>query len=132
HIENICDRFKDPSQVRKKPRLLPVRTVTSLRQTAEVRPFLVISPADLVTMVNALFPERRPRSAHSRSGAPSVSGFSAISQPMSIRTAPSTFDTMSVLSTSAESSFSEATTSREPLLEEECSPRRHSPAAQAA
>ncbi|KAL2163022.1 hypothetical protein VTH06DRAFT_6858 [Thermothelomyces fergusii] len=135
HIESIYGRFKDPSQVRKTPRLLPARSVTSLRQTAEVRPFLVISPADLVTMVNALFPERRPRSAHSsglRSGAPSVSGFSAVSQPMSIRTAPSTLDSMSVLSTSAESSFSDATTSREPLLEEECSPRRHSPAAQAA
>ncbi|KAK4247073.1 hypothetical protein C7999DRAFT_41591 [Corynascus novoguineensis] len=133
HIESIYSRFKDPSQFRKKPRLLPARSITSLRQTAEVRPFLVISPADLATMVNALFPERRPRSAHSsglRSGAPSVSGFSAISQPMSIRTAPSTFETMSVLSTSAESSFSDATTSREPLLEDECSPRRPSPAAQ--
>ncbi|KAK4099576.1 hypothetical protein N658DRAFT_568068 [Parathielavia hyrcaniae] len=132
HIENIYGRFKDPTGFRKKTRLLPARSITSLRETAEVRPYLVISPADLATLVNALFPERRPRSAHSsglRSGAPSVSGFSAVSQPMSIRTAPSTFDTMSVLSTSAESSFSDATTSREPLLEDE-SPRHHSPPAQ--
>jgi hypothetical protein len=132
HIESIYSRFKDPSGFRKKPRLLPARSITSLRETAEVRPYLVLSPADLATLVNALFPERRPQSAHSsglRSGAPSVSGISAISQPMSIRTAPSNFDTMSVLSTSAESSFSDATTSREPLLEEE-SPRRYSPPAQ--
>ncbi|KAK4122174.1 hypothetical protein N657DRAFT_646849 [Parathielavia appendiculata] len=132
HVQNIYSRFKDPSGYRKKPRLLPARSITSLRETAEVRPYLVISPADLATLVNALFPERRPRSAHSsgvRSGAPSLSGFSSVSQPMSIRTAPSTFDTMSVLSTSAESSFSDATTSREPLLEEE-SPRHYSPPAQ--
>ncbi|KAL1836212.1 hypothetical protein VTJ49DRAFT_5419 [Mycothermus thermophilus] len=126
HIESIYARFKDPSRYRKKPKLLPARSVTSMRETAEVRPYLVISPADLATLVNALFPERRPRSARS---APSVSGFSAISQPMSIRTAPSSFDAMSVLSTSAESSFSDATTSREPLPDEEgpYSPTREPP-----
>jgi hypothetical protein len=132
HLDNIYGRFKDSSKYPKKTRLLPARAITSLRETAEVHPYLVISPADLATMVNALFPERRPQSSHSsglRSGAPSVSGFSSISQPMSIRTAPSSFDTMSVLSTSAESSFSDATTSREPLMEEG-SPRRHSPPSQ--
>ncbi|KAL2122243.1 hypothetical protein VTJ04DRAFT_2698 [Mycothermus thermophilus] len=132
HIENIYNRFKDPSRYRKKTRLLPARSITTMRETAEVRPYLVISPADLVTLVNALFPERRPRSGHSsglRSSAPSVSGFSTISQPMSIRTAPSSFDAMSVLSSSAESSFSDATTSREPLLDEEgpYSPSREQP-----
>ncbi|KAK4656700.1 hypothetical protein QC762_206570 [Podospora pseudocomata] len=130
HIENIYLRFKDSSKFKKKPRLLPARSITSLRETAEVHPHLVVSPADLTTLINALFPERRPRSAHSgslRSGAPSVSGFSAISQPMSVRTAPSTnFDTMSVVSTSAESFISDATTSREPLLEDG-SPPRYSP-----
>lgn len=129
HIESIYSRFKDSSKFWKKPRLLPARSITSLRETAEVHPYLVISPADLATLVNALFPERRPRSAHSsglRSGAPSVSGFSAISQPLSIRTAPSNYETMSVLSTSAESFLSDATTSREPLLEEG-SPPRYSP-----
>jgi hypothetical protein len=132
HIESIYGRFKDSSKFRKKPRLLPARSITSLRETAEVHPYLVISPADLATLVNALFPERRPLSSHSggrRSGAPSVSGFSAISQPLSIRTVPSNFDTMSVISTSAESFISDATTSREPLLEEG-SPPRYSPPAQ--
>ena len=130
HVENIKNRFRE-SKYRKKPRLLPARSITSLRETAEVHPYLVISPADLATLVHALFPERRPQSSHSgslRSGAPSVSGFSAISQPMSMtaRTAPSTYDTMSVLSTSAESVVSDTTTSREPLLEDG-SPRRYSP-----
>ncbi|KAK4189117.1 hypothetical protein QBC35DRAFT_381051 [Podospora australis] len=129
HIESIYARFKDSSKFRKKPRLRLARSITSLRETAEVHPYLVVSPADLNTMVNALFPEKRPLSAHSgsrRSGAPSVSGFSAISQPMSARTAPSNYDTMSVISTSAESFISDATTSREPLLEDG-SPRRYSP-----
>ncbi|KAK1760312.1 hypothetical protein QBC47DRAFT_290909 [Echria macrotheca] len=128
HIENIYNRFRE-SKFRKKPRLLPARSITSLRETAEVHPYLVMSPADVATLVNALFPERRPQSARSgslRSGAPSISGFSAISQPMSARTMPSNFDTMSVISTSAESFISEATTSREPLLDEG-SPRRYSP-----
>ncbi|KAK4225473.1 hypothetical protein QBC38DRAFT_262974 [Podospora fimiseda] len=130
HIENIYNRFKDPHKYRKKPRLLPARSITSLRETAEVHPYLVMSPADLATLVNALFPERRPRSAHSgslRSGAPSVSGFSVMSQPMSARTAPSNFDAMSVISTSAESSFSDATTSREPLLEDGSPPHNSPP-----
>ena len=127
HIENIYNRFRE-SKFRKKPRLLPARSITSLRETAEVHPYLVMSPADVATLVNALFPERRPRSARSsslRSGAPSISGFSAISQPMSSRNMHN-FDTMSVISTSAESFISEATTSREPLLDEG-SPRRYSP-----
>ncbi|KAK3370000.1 hypothetical protein B0H63DRAFT_440322 [Podospora didyma] len=128
HIENIYSRFKD-SKFKKKPRLLPARSITSLRETTEVHPYLVLSPADLATLVNALFPERRPQSAHSgslRSGAPSISGFSAISQPISVKTTQSNFDTMSVISTSAESFVSDTTTSREPLLDEG-SPRRYSP-----
>ncbi|KAK3942569.1 hypothetical protein QBC46DRAFT_72735 [Diplogelasinospora grovesii] len=125
HIENIYSRFRESSKFRKKPRLLPARSITSLRETAEVHPYLVISPADLATLVNALHPERRPQSAHSgslRSGAPSISGFSAVSQPMSSRN----FDTMSIASTT-ESVFSDATTSREPDEYTPGSPRRYSP-----
>ncbi|KAL7625917.1 hypothetical protein AAE478_005141 [Parahypoxylon ruwenzoriense] len=131
HIENILGRFK-PSGSQRMGRLLPARSITSLRETVEVHPYLVISPADVVTLVNALFPERRPQSAHSssiRSGAPSVSGFSAISQPISIGTSRSNFDTASVLSMSASSVFSDGTTSGEPLLEDQIAgtPQRLSP-----
>ncbi|KAI0849016.1 hypothetical protein F5Y00DRAFT_269682 [Daldinia vernicosa] len=130
HVENILARFK-PSG-RRTGRLLPARSITSLRETAEVHPYLVISPADLVTLSNALFPERRPQSAHSssiRSGAPSISGFSAISQPISIGTSRSNFETASVLSMSASSVFSDGTTSGDPLLEEQVAgtPQRRSP-----
>ncbi|KAI0158020.1 hypothetical protein GGR52DRAFT_183385 [Hypoxylon sp. FL1284] len=130
HIENILARFK-PSGKRT-GRLLPARSITSLRETVEVHPYLVVSPADLVTLVNALHPERRPQSAHSssiRSGAPSISGFSAISQPISIGTSRSNFDTASVLSMSTSSVFSEGTTSGEPLLEDQVAgtPQRRSP-----
>ncbi|KAI1443000.1 hypothetical protein F5Y02DRAFT_420438 [Annulohypoxylon stygium] len=131
HIENIMGRFK-PTASRGTGRLLPARSITSLRETVEVHPYLVISPADLVTLSNALYPERRPQSAHSssiRSGAPSISGFSAISQPISIGTSRSNFDTASVLSMSASSVFSDGTTSGEPLLEEQVAgtPQRRSP-----
>ncbi|KAI1340731.1 hypothetical protein F5Y15DRAFT_31423 [Xylariaceae sp. FL0016] len=131
HIENIVNRFR-PSGSPRNPKLIAARSVASLRETVEVHPYLVISPADLLTMVNALFPERRPPSAHSssfRSGAPSVSGFSAVSQPISVGTPRSNFDTASVLSMSASSVISDTTTSHEPLLENQPmgSPRRYSP-----
>ncbi|KAK6849402.1 hypothetical protein PG995_013235 [Apiospora arundinis] len=132
HVESILGRFK-PSRAQRSARLLPARSITSLRETAEVHPYLVISPADIITLVNALFPEqRRPQSAHSssiRSGAPSISNFSTVSQPISIGTSRSNFDTASVLSMSASSVLSEATTSKEPLLEDQLGhgPQRHSP-----
>ncbi|KAI1078656.1 hypothetical protein F5B20DRAFT_199676 [Whalleya microplaca] len=131
HIENILSRF-NPSRNRRVGRLLPARSITSLRETVEVHPYLVISPADLMTLVNALFPERRPQSAHSssiRSGAPSISGFSAISQPVSIGTSRSNYDTASVLSMSVSSVMSDNTTSGEPLLEDHIAgtPQRRSP-----
>ncbi|KAH8890122.1 hypothetical protein GQ53DRAFT_782616 [Thozetella sp. PMI_491] len=136
HIKSIYGRFES-SRSRRKTRLLPARSITSLRETAEVHPYLVISPADLAVLVNALFPERRPQSAQSgsfRSGAPSISGFSALSQPLSSTTRqnPNNFDTMSVVSTSAESVFSDATSGKEPLLDEQNtgSSRRSSPPVQ--
>jgi hypothetical protein len=128
HIENIVGRFKDSKGRRSKPRLLPARSITSVRETVEVHPYLVISPADLATLVNALFPEKRPMSQRSnsiRSGPPSISGFSVLSAQMS----RATFDTASVVSTSADSVISDATTEREPLFDEPRvgSPRRYSP-----
>ncbi|KAI0401962.1 hypothetical protein F4802DRAFT_391536 [Xylaria palmicola] len=129
HIENLVGRFK-PSRTQKTARLLPARSITSLRETAEVHPYLVISPADLITLVNALFPERRPQSAHSsgaRSAAPSISGFSAISQPISVATSRRDMDTSSVFGMSVSPVRSE-TTSYEPLLERALgTPQRYSP-----
>jgi hypothetical protein len=139
HIENVLSRFNGSRSQKSTTKLLPARSITSLRETAEVHPYLVISPADLLTLVNALFPERRPQSAHSstlRSGAASISGMSAISVPISMATSRNNhnnnFDTASVISTSASSVISEATTSREPLLEEQRSgtPQRYSPPVQ--
>ncbi|KAI1127841.1 hypothetical protein F5Y10DRAFT_187470 [Nemania abortiva] len=129
HIENLVGRFK-PSRSQKTARLLPARSITSLRETAEVHPYLVVSPADLNTLVNALFPERRPQSAHSsgaRSVAQSISGFSAISQPISVASPRRDMDTASVFGMSVSPVRSE-TTSYEPLLERALgTPQRYSP-----
>ncbi|KAI1813941.1 hypothetical protein GGS20DRAFT_441617 [Poronia punctata] len=129
HIENIVGRFK-PSRNQKTARLLPARSITSLRETAEVHPYLVVSPADLLTIVNVLFPERRPQSAHSssaRSAAPSISGFSTVSQPISVATSRN-MDTSSILGMSVSPVRSE-TTSYEPLLDSQSmgTPQRYSP-----
>lgn len=121
HIENIFNKLRGTRSHIPTAKLLPARSVTSLRETVEVHPYLVISPADLVTMVNALYPEQRPHSRASsslRSGAPSISGFSAISQPMSIvsrnTTGNTNFETASVLSNSVSSSvISDNTGSKE-------------------
>ncbi|KAI1171080.1 hypothetical protein F4777DRAFT_72297 [Nemania sp. FL0916] len=129
HIENLVGRFK-PSRSQKTARLLPARSITSLRETAEVHPYLVVSPADLLTLVNALFPERRPQSAHSsgaRSAAQSISGFSAISQPISVATSRRDMDSSSVFGMSVSPVRSE-TTSYEPLLDRALgTPQRYSP-----
>ncbi|KAI0546166.1 hypothetical protein F4679DRAFT_422079 [Xylaria curta] len=129
HIENLVGRFK-PSRTQKTARLLPARSITSLRETAEVHPYLVVSPADLLTLVNALFPERRPQSAHSsgaRSAAPSISGFSAISQPISVAASRRDMDTTSVFGMSVSPVRSE-TTSYEPLIDRTLgTPQRYSP-----
>ncbi|KAI0471481.1 hypothetical protein GGR56DRAFT_677391 [Xylariaceae sp. FL0804] len=126
HIESIVNRFRT-ARASRTVRLLPARSITSLRETVEVHPYLVLSPADLMTLVNALFPERRPPSAHSssiRSGAPSISGFSAISQPISVGTSRGNWETSSVLSMSASSVLSEATTLENHAVG---SPHRYSP-----
>lgn len=119
HVEKILGRFKN-SRYKPRPRLLKARSITSLRETAEVHPYLVVSPADLVTLVNALFPEKRPMSSASvRSGAPSISGMSNISQPMSMATSRSNnnFETASIISTSVSSILSDASTAAETTIE---------------
>ena len=120
HIDNILDRFGGGKPRRPTAKLLPARSITSLRETVEVHPYLVICPADLVTLVNTLFPSMRPRSAQSssiRSGANSISGFSAMSPPISVSIPRAPPDTWSTSGASLSSSMSEA--AREPLLEEQ-------------
>ena len=87
HIENILARFKH-TKTPSKPILLPAKAITSPRETVEVQPFIVISSSDIITMVNALFPERRPSSSHMdkesqrRTGlASSASSLSGVSIP---------------------------------------------------
>ncbi|TAQ86756.1 hypothetical protein B7494_g4917 [Chlorociboria aeruginascens] len=125
HIENILARFRSTRPSRSNAKLLPARSITSLRETVEVHPYLVLSPSDLVTMVNALFPERRPTSSVAkdihftglRSPASSISGISAMSP--SIMSGPrGAFDNASIVSNSGSSVISDITTSREPLLDE--------------
>jgi hypothetical protein len=135
HIINIMARFRSNRPSRSNAKLLPARSITSLRETAEVHPYLVLGPSDLITMVNALFPERRPVSSSLsrdhfdglRSGASSISGISAISRSVAPAVHTS-FDSVSVFSTSGSSVISDSTTSREPLLKDAANTtQRYSP-----
>lgn len=121
HIENILARFKH-TRTPSKPILLPAKAITSPRETVEVQPFIVLSPADIITLVNALFPERRPSSSHMekdtqrRTGlTSSASSLSGVSIPFR-NAGASTTDASSILSASASSMTSDQT-SREPLLD---------------
>ncbi|CAK7271309.1 hypothetical protein SEPCBS119000_004534 [Sporothrix epigloea] len=117
HIENILSRFCGTENSRPAARLLPARSITSLRETVEVHPYLVVSPADLATLVNALFPERQlfsPQLCGLRSETGSNQDFSVISQPVAIPAFQSKTDADSVLSSSASSTNSDATTFVEP------------------
>ncbi|KOS17023.1 hypothetical protein ESCO_005956 [Escovopsis weberi] len=120
HVENILTRFQGSHSKIPAAKLLPARSITSLRETVEVRPYLVISPADLLTLVNALFPEKR-LTAGMRSGPASIS----IS--MASQNNHKSFDTASIISTTAGSIFSEAINTRE--YYDPISPQRYSPPA---
>ncbi|KAI8933346.1 hypothetical protein NX059_009968 [Plenodomus lindquistii] len=121
HIENILARFKH-TKTPAKPILLPAKAITSPRETVEVQPFIVLSPADIITLVNALFPERRPTSSQldkerqPKAGpTSSASSLSGVSIPFR-NAAASLGDASSILSASASSVTSDQT-SREPLLD---------------
>ncbi|KAJ4308460.1 hypothetical protein N0V94_009345 [Neodidymelliopsis sp. IMI 364377] len=121
HIESIIARFKH-TKTYSKPILLPAKAITSPRETVEVQPFIVLCPSDIITLVNTLFPDRRPSSSHlskdaeRRGGiASSASSMSGISMPIRSASATAT-DASSILSASA-SSMTSDTTSREPLLD---------------
>lgn len=130
-MENILARFRLNRSTKTRIKLLPARSITSLRETAEVHPYLVLAPSDLTTLVSALFPERRPSSSLGRdnsvrglrSSASSISGISSLAG--SFQNNPRTaFDNESVISV-AESVTSDITTSREPLLDDGHSSHRH-------
>jgi hypothetical protein len=118
-MENLLVRLRHP-RANPRPILLPAKAVTSPRETSEVQPVLIVSPRDIVTMANALFPDRRPSSSHTdmdftlRGHASAASSISGISIPFRPSSTPG--DGSSVLSMSASSVTSDMT-SREPLLD---------------
>src|ERR1700761_6228869 len=91
HMENLLARRRHP-RISNPPALHKADAVISPRETSEVQPFLVVSPSDIVTLVNSLFPERRPPSIHTdkesgrkaiASAASSMSGVSIPFRPSS-------------------------------------------------
>ncbi|KAI9828358.1 MAG: hypothetical protein M1832_002786 [Thelocarpon impressellum] len=123
HIDSILARFRNPRSKRSRPVLLPAKAITSPRETIEVQPFLVVCPSDIITIVNTLFPERRPSSSslerdmHHRGLRSAASSISGISLPLQANPqSGSVLETGSLLSNSGSSVTSDAT-SREPLLD---------------
>ncbi|KAF2095819.1 hypothetical protein NA57DRAFT_78597 [Rhizodiscina lignyota] len=122
HIDSVLARFKQ-SRSLAKPVLLPAKAITSPRETVDVQPFIVLCPSDIVTLVNGLFPERRPPSGQFEKGFPFIRGglasagssISGLSAPFPPASTPG--DGSSVLSMSV-SSVTSDTTSRAPLLDE--------------
>ncbi|KAK6354614.1 hypothetical protein TWF696_003755 [Orbilia brochopaga] len=67
HVESIMARFRNPRPKDSNPILLPVKAVTSPRETIEVQPYLVLCPTDIVTVFHALYPQstQRPQTSSS-------------------------------------------------------------------
>ncbi|KAI9802340.1 MAG: hypothetical protein M1833_001846 [Piccolia ochrophora] len=120
-IENIHGCFSDPHSY-SPPLLSPATNLTSPQEVMEVQPFLVLCPADIRTLVSALFPERRPSSrgiqtdVYPRSTRSVTSSVSGLAMPCSPDSPSLGGDSSSRLSRSASSITSDAT-SREPLLD---------------
>ncbi|KAF3941043.1 hypothetical protein ABW19_dt0203108 [Dactylella cylindrospora] len=93
HVESIMGRFRNPRPKDSNPILLPVKAITSPRETLEVQPYLVLCPTDIVTVFHALYPQSTQRPATSSSekdfgskkfGRSVTSARPAVSRPASI------------------------------------------------
>ncbi|KAF3932961.1 hypothetical protein ABW20_dc0102499 [Dactylellina cionopaga] len=67
HVESIMARFRNPRPKDSNPILLPVKAITSPRETIEVQPYLVLCPTDIVTVFHALYPQSSQRPVTSSS-----------------------------------------------------------------
>ncbi|KAI5839590.1 hypothetical protein DFP73DRAFT_483884 [Morchella snyderi] len=123
HIESIQRRFRCPRPADSTPVLLPLRAVTSPRETTEVQPFIVLCPADIVTMYQALYPQGSCQVVEGRDirGGPMSSRSS--SRPLFGRSPNAGFEigSGSVLSSSS-SVTSESASITSPLLDQSSVP----------
>ena len=60
HIENLLERFRCPRPINTPPVLVSTKTVTSPPETPDVQPFIVLCPADIVTLCQAVYPQSMP------------------------------------------------------------------------
>jgi hypothetical protein len=116
HLNNLFDRIRRP-KAHGKTILVRARAITSPKETVEVQPFLVLSPSDIVTLVNSLFPERKSnpfgnRDAPKSGLTSSASSISGISIPAAIGSIGR--EGSSVLSQSVSSMTSDTTSKEQP------------------
>lgn len=123
NIETILSSVSSAPSSLSKPVSYPAKSIPSPRDTFEVRPFLVLCAADLVTLVNALFPEKRPSSSYGGDDRPRQDFRTASSSTSELPlSSPTGFgrrqvsDMSSLLSNSGSSVTSE-TVSQDPSLE---------------
>ena len=115
HIDNIISSFQ--VKAASTPSISPQKRCDSIYEATETPPFLVICPSDLITIVKALFPERRSPSNQVEN---TIEISSVESTASSISGTPAPFrmvsDGSSILSLGA-SSVTSDTTSREPVFD---------------
>ncbi|KAF3920077.1 hypothetical protein AA313_de0200547 [Arthrobotrys entomopaga] len=127
HVESIMARFRNPRPKDSNPILLPVKAITSPRETVEVQPYLVLCPTDIVTVFHALYPQNSQRPATSSSekdfgskkfGRSITSARPAVSRPASIfETANGPSASLLSKSSSSLNSDSGLSTMNAPLLD---------------
>ncbi|TKA79861.1 hypothetical protein B0A49_01569 [Cryomyces minteri] len=119
YVEQMISLFKKPLSSESTPLLIPASAGACLERTEGVQPYLMMCPADFITFVKTLFPERRPASMQMdndfsfkgpSSPASSVSG-------MSLLQSNSCYGDGSSVSSLGASSRTSDTTSRDPLVD---------------
>lgn len=117
HIENLLERFRCPRPINTPPVLVSTKTVSSPPETLEVQPFIVVCPADIITLCQAVYPHSMPNQIDPRDIAKRLGGSRTSSRMFSAKS-PSGFDIGSVMSDGGSSSVtSESASITAPLLD---------------
>ncbi|KAL7274127.1 hypothetical protein RUND412_002980 [Rhizina undulata] len=120
HVENLLARFRSPRPAESAPVLLPSKSITSPRETAEVQPYIVLCSADIVTLYHALYPQGTASlGVECRDIQRKFGGSSRSSSRPIFSKSPNAFDmgSGSVLSNSSSSVTSETASITAPLLD---------------
>ncbi|KAI5799189.1 hypothetical protein DFH27DRAFT_525748 [Peziza echinospora] len=119
HIENLLTRFRAARPADSPPILLPSKSITAPPETLDIQPYIVLCPADVVTLYNALYPPNSSSSSFTESREIKRTGNRPVRPLMGKSVTSGGYDMgpASVLSNSSSSLTSDSASLYAPLLE---------------